>query len=226
MPPQKLGTRYLVHGTIGKGKFSRVRFCSTSDTNENFALRIIDKQKLEEHGLLEDMKNEITIMRMLKHENIISVRDMFASHTRVFLVLDLMVGGNLQTKIGREGPLPMRKCRFYFQQLYRGVEHLHSMGVTHGNLRLENLLLDTDGCLKISDFTFSTIFDLEPDHSTPELTSGGADKHRSLLFRRNPPLRRTRDDREQVYRRKEIGYLEHGCYFIRYGGWLHAVYKR
>ena len=105
-------------GTIAKGSFSRVRYCTginqlpfvlpssrlfllffpsllqlASDTNESFALRIIDRTKIEQEGLLETLKNEITIMKMLDHRCVVNVKDMLASNNRIFLVLDLMMGG-------------------------------------------------------------------------------------------------------------------------------------
>ena len=89
---QKLG-RYSVYGTIAKGTFSRVRYSVAADTGETFALRIIDRTKIEEEGLLENLKNEITIMKMLDHRCVVNVKDMLASNNRIFLVLDLMMGG-------------------------------------------------------------------------------------------------------------------------------------
>jgi len=145
---QKLG-RYCVYGTLAKGTFSRVRYCTAGDTNESFALRIIDRSKIEQEGLLENLKNEITIMKMLDHRCVINVKDMLASSNRIFLVLDLMMGGNLHTKVTREGYLNESESRFYFQQIFCGLEYLHRNGIVHGNLRCENCLLHPDGALKV-----------------------------------------------------------------------------
>ena len=155
---QKLG-RYSVYGTIAKGTFSRVRYSVAADTGESFALRIIDRTKIEEEGLLENLKNEITIMKMLDHRCVVNVKDMLASNNRIFLVLDLMMGGNLRMKILREGYLNETESRFYFQQLFCGVEYLHNNGIIHNNLRCENLLLHPDGTLKITDFSMSLILE-------------------------------------------------------------------
>ena len=116
---QKLG-RYSVFGTLAKGSFSRVRYATAGDTGESFALKIIDRTKIEQEGLLERLKNEITIMRMLQHKCVVTVADMLASNNRIFLVVDLMMGGNLRTKILREGYLNETESRFYFHQLFCG----------------------------------------------------------------------------------------------------------
>lgn len=146
--------KYSVHETLSKGNFSRVRYCVDTTTNTPYALRIIDRQKVEENGLLENLRNEITMMKMFEHRSVVSVINMMASTNRVFLVLDVMLGGNMKTKLFHEQFLDEKEAIFYFLQLFSGVEYLHSMGVTHGNLRLENILLHTNGILKITDFRY------------------------------------------------------------------------
>ena len=146
--------KYSVHETLSKGSFSRVRYCVDTSTNIPHALRIIDRQKIEEVGLLESLRNEITIMKMFEHRSVVSVINMMASTNRVFLVLDVMMAGNMKIKLMNEQYLNEKDAFFYFLQLYSGVEYLHSMGVTHGNLRLENILLHTNGNLKITDFRY------------------------------------------------------------------------
>lgn len=151
MTTQMLG-KYSVHDTISKGSFSRVRHCVDTTTNTSYALRIIDRQKIEEEGLLDSLKNEITIMKMFNHRSVVTVVNMMASTNRIFLVLDLMTAGNMKTKLQAEHFLDENEAMFYFQQFFVGVEYLHSMGITHGNLRLENILLHANGSLKITDF--------------------------------------------------------------------------
>ena len=151
MTTQILG-KYSVHDTIAKGTFSRVRYCVDNISSVPYALRVIDREKIEDEGLLESLKNEITIMKMFEHRSVVKVIDMMASPNRIFLVLDLMAGGNMKSKLYNEHFLDEREAIFYFQQLFSGVEYLHSMGITHGNLRLENILLHTNGSLKITDF--------------------------------------------------------------------------
>jgi serine/threonine protein kinase len=60
----------------------------------------------------------------------------------------------MKMKLYNEHFLDEKEAIFYFQQFFSGVEYLHSMGITHGNLRLENILLHTNGSLKITDFRY------------------------------------------------------------------------
>lgn len=133
-----------------------------SETGDLVAIKVIDKAKLEAFEQLEDMKREIAIMKMLNHENVVSLKDMYATHTKLYMVVDLQQGGDLYTKVRREGPLGETVARFLFQELVLGLDHCHAMGIAHGSLSLECLLLNQDGHIKISDFGSATLhFDTE-----------------------------------------------------------------
>jgi serine/threonine protein kinase len=91
-------------------------------------------------------------MKMFNHSSVVSVKDMLASTNRIFLILDLMSGGNMKYKLLKEDFLNENELIFYFRQFFSALDYIHSMGVTHGNLRLENILLHTNRNLKITDF--------------------------------------------------------------------------
>ena len=154
MKNQMLG-KFSVHETIARGTFSVVRHCIDVTTNNKYALRVIDRQKIEELGLLENLKNEITIMKMFSHPSVVCVVNMMASTNRIFLVLDVMNDGNMKKKIFAEQYINEEEALYFFHQFFSGLEYLHSMGVTHGNLKLENILLHDDGSLKITDFRYN-----------------------------------------------------------------------
>ena len=80
------------------------------------------------------------------------------SRSKIFIVLELITGGELFDKIVREGRFNEETARFYFRQLVRGVKYCHTMGVCHRDLKPENLLLDEHGNLKISDFGLSALY--------------------------------------------------------------------
>lgn len=121
------------------------------------AIKILDKDKIQSRNMGAQIKKEISIMKMISHHHVVSVKDVFATSAKIFIVLEFVGGGELFDKIANEGKLPEEKARFYFKQLVEGLEHCHSNGICHRDLKPENLLLDTDGNLKISDFGFSTL---------------------------------------------------------------------
>jgi serine/threonine protein kinase len=149
--------KYDLYGTLGEGAFGKVKYAVNTETNEAVAIKILDKDKIQSRNMGAQIKKEISIMKMINHHHVVSVKDVFATSAKIFIVLEFVGGGELFDKIANEGKLPEEKARFYFKQLVEGLEHCHSNGICHRDLKPENLLLDTDGNLKISDFGFSTL---------------------------------------------------------------------
>jgi serine/threonine protein kinase len=149
--PQTLGV-YDVYGTLGKGSFSRIRFAVNRENGLSYAIKIYDKSKLRDNGMLESTRNEIAVMKSLDHKNIVGIRDMFASKEKIYLVLDLMMGGSLRQKLNKRQKFSEDRTRHYFQVLVGVLEYCHGMGVIIGGLSLEGILIDSEGSLKLSDF--------------------------------------------------------------------------
>lgn len=83
------------------------------------------------------IKKEISIMKMVKHKYIVGMVEVLASKTKIFIVLELVTGGELFDKIVQVGKLSEEQARFYFQQLVEGVEYCHKLGVCHRDLKPE-----------------------------------------------------------------------------------------
>jgi len=95
------------------------------------------------------IKQEITIMKKFSHPNIVQLKEVLASKTKIYLVLELVSGGELFDEIVREKRFNEEKARYYFKQLIHAVEYCHNKNVCHRDLKPENLLLTTDHKLKI-----------------------------------------------------------------------------
>ena len=102
-------------------------------------------------------------MKLVHHKSIVKLMEVLASRTKIFIVIELVTGGELFDKIVSAGRLDEDKARFYFRQLVDGVEYCHNKGVCHRDLKPENLLLDENGMLKISDFGLSALYDGDAD---------------------------------------------------------------
>jgi len=96
-------------------------------------------------------------MKMLNHPTCIKLYEVLASKTTIFMVLELVTGGELFDRIVERGRYDEKTGRNYFRQLIAGLEHCHSLGICHRDLKPENLLLDDQGGLKISDFGLSSL---------------------------------------------------------------------
>jgi 5'-AMP-activated protein kinase catalytic alpha subunit len=104
------------------------------------------------------IKREITLMKMIHHKHVIEIKDVLATAKNIFIVLELVTGGEIFDKIVESKRFNEEKARFYFKQLVDGMECCHSQGVVHRDLKPENLLLDSEGNMKITDFGMANLY--------------------------------------------------------------------
>lgn len=99
-------------------------------------------------------------MKQLKHRNIVGLHEVLSSPRKIYMVMDLVRGGELFHRMDRNGETGEDVVRRYFQQLVDGLVYCHSRGVCHRDLKPENLLVDENAVLKITDFGVSTALGL------------------------------------------------------------------
>ncbi|CAN1283640.1 CBL-interacting serine/threonine-protein kinase 20 [Linum perenne] len=126
--------KYELGKLLGKGNFAKVYHARNIQTGQNVAIKVIDKSKIPAGMTSDQIKREISVMRLVRHPNVVHLFE-------------------------AKGRLREETARKYFQQLIAAVEFCHSRGVYHRDLKPENLLLDEQGNLKVSDFGLSAIRD-------------------------------------------------------------------
>ncbi|KAI4321454.1 hypothetical protein MLD38_034832 [Melastoma candidum] len=153
---RKVG-KYEVGRTVGEGTFAKVKFAQNTETGESVAMKVLDRSAIIRHKMVDQIKREISIMKLVRHPYVVRLHEVLASRTKIYIILEFITGGELFDKIVRHGRLNEAESRKYFQQLIDGVDYCHSKGVYHRDLKPENLLLDSQGNLKISDFGLSAL---------------------------------------------------------------------
>ncbi|CAL9087344.1 unnamed protein product [Musa acuminata var. zebrina] len=149
--------KYEMGRVLGKGTFSKVYYGRELSSGESVAIKVIVKEKIRrEVGLMEQIQREIAVMRLVRHPNVVELREVMATRSRIFFVMEFVRGGELFARVSR-GRLPEDQARRYFHQLISSVDFCHSRGVSHRDLKPENLLLDEHGDLKVSDFGLSAL---------------------------------------------------------------------
>ncbi|VVB14004.1 unnamed protein product [Arabis nemorensis] len=151
--------KYEMGRLLGKGTFAKVYYGKelTGGESESVAIKIINKdQVMKRPGMMDQIKREISIMKLVRHPNIVELKEVMATKTKIFFVMEFVRGGELFSKVAK-GKLEEDAARRYFQQLISAVDFCHSRGVSHRDLKPENLLLDENGDLKISDFGLSAL---------------------------------------------------------------------
>lgn len=148
--------RYELGRLLGQGTFAKVYYGRSISTGQSVAIKMIDKEKILRVGLIDQIKREISVMRLVKHPNVVQLYEVMATKTKIYFVLEYAKGGELFYKVAK-GKLKEDVARRYFQQLVSAVDFCHSRGVYHRDLKPENLLLDENENLKISDFGLSAL---------------------------------------------------------------------
>lgn len=146
---RKVG-KYVLGKTLGQGSFGKVKFATDTETGRHVAIKMMDKAKIRANNMGEQIKKEISIMKMIKTDHVVQLLEVLASATTIYVVLELVTGGELFDKIVSEGNFEEAEARHYYQQLIDGIAHCHANNVCHRDLKPENLLLDVHGNLKIS----------------------------------------------------------------------------
>ncbi|KAK9279909.1 hypothetical protein L1049_013593 [Liquidambar formosana] len=157
-PDNALFGKYELGRLLGCGAFAKVYHARNIRTGQSVAVKVINKKKIAGSSLMSNVKREISIMRRLRHPHIVKIFEVLATKTKIYVVMELVKGGELFAKISK-GRFSEDIGRRYFQQLISAVGYCHSRGVFHRDLKPENLLVDENGDLKVSDFGLSAVSD-------------------------------------------------------------------
>ncbi|CAJ1960546.1 unnamed protein product [Sphenostylis stenocarpa] len=154
--PNMLMQRYELGRLLGQGTFGKVYYARSALTNQSVAIKMIDKDKIMRTGQVEQIRREISVMRLARHPNIIQLFEVMANKSKIYFVMEYAKGGELFNKVAK-GKLKEDVAHKYFKQLINAVDFCHSRGVYHRDIKPENILLDENGNLKVSDFGLSAL---------------------------------------------------------------------
>ncbi|XP_041989810.1 CBL-interacting serine/threonine-protein kinase 25-like [Salvia splendens] len=154
--------KYEIGALLGRGAFAKVylgrRLPSSAAAEETVAIKVIKKDEaIKSEKTTEQITREIAVMRRVRHPNVVELKEVMATRSKIYLVMEYASGGELLSAAARR--LDESAARSYFQQLIAAVDFCHSRGVFHRDIKPENLLLGANGRLKISDFGLSALYD-------------------------------------------------------------------
>lgn len=153
--PYTLRIKYTVGKIIGDGNFAVVRTCRDKTTGKEYALKVIDKAKCK--GKEHYVEAEVRVMRKLCHPRIVSLIEEQDSPEWLFLVMELVSGGDLFDSIAAASKFSEPQARLLIGHLTSAIAYLHSLYIVHRDIKPENLLVEVgpDGSirgLKLADF--------------------------------------------------------------------------
>ncbi|KAL9000196.1 MAG: hypothetical protein Q9169_001098 [Polycauliona sp. 2 TL-2023] len=150
---------YILGKTLGEGEFGKVKLGWKRDGTVQVAVKLIRKEALGGNPTrLPKIYREINILRELSHPNIVRLHEMNETDKYIGIVLEYASGGELFDYILLHRYLKDNAARKLFAQLISGVGYLHKKGIVHRDLKLENLLLDRNKNIIITDFGFANTF--------------------------------------------------------------------
>jgi len=137
---------------LGNGGFATVYRAKCRATGENFAIKIIEKMKMKDSGIIDRVWNEIEIHSEMKHESIVSLFGYFEDERNIYLVMELCNHGNMYRFLRKHAKLSEADAAFVIAQLLSALGYMHDKGVLHRDLKLSNILLNGHLIVKICDF--------------------------------------------------------------------------
>ncbi|XP_051745354.1 serine/threonine-protein kinase DCLK2 isoform X8 [Ctenopharyngodon idella] len=151
--------KYKIGKVIGDGNFAVVKECVERSTGKEFALKIIDKNKCR--GKEHLIENEVAVLRRVKHPNIIMLIEEVDTPTELYLVMELVKGGDLFDAITSSTKYTERDASVMVFDLAAALKYLHRMCIVHRDIKPENLLVceypNGTKSLKLGDFGLATV---------------------------------------------------------------------
>jgi len=169
----------LVIGTLGKGSFGHVQLVKDSKTGKTYALKAVSKQQIVQTGQQGHIMSEKRVMTMLHHPFLIKLFATYKDRDRLYFLLEPSLGGELFSVLRARTFFDEDTARFYAASVISAFEYMHARNIIYRDLKPENLLLDAQGYLKVTDFGFAKIVTGRtytlcgtPDYLAPEIVAG------------------------------------------------------
>lgn len=164
--------------TVGMGTFGRVRVVKIRGSADRapFALKIMKKSEVIRRKQVKHVKDEAAILSQIQHPFVVNLLATFQDEKRLFLLLEFVNGGELFSRLRTKNRLPEQEARFISAEVCLVFEYLHSRSIIYRDLKPENVLIDSAGFIKVTDFGFAKEVDDRtwtlcgtPEYLAPEI---------------------------------------------------------
>ena len=152
-------TDYISIAVIGRGAFGEVHVCRDKKTNKIVAIKKIKKEILIQKNQIIHVRNEQIFMSNVKSEWIVELKASFQENEFLYLVMEYCPGGDFMNLLIKKDILTENEAKFYFAELILSIESIHKLECIHRDIKPDNILIDSTGHIKLSDFGLAKISD-------------------------------------------------------------------
>ncbi|KAF8238701.1 kinase-like protein [Tricholoma matsutake] len=157
---------------IGKGAFGEVRLVQKTDTGKIYAMKTLKKEEMLKKDQLAHVRAERDVLAESDSPWVVQLYYSFQDPTYLYLIMEFLPGGDLMTMLIKYDTFSEDVTRFYIAECVLAIETVHKLGFIHRDIKPDNILIDKDGHVKLSDFGLSTGFQKTHDSSYYERLLG------------------------------------------------------
>ena len=161
---------------IGKGAFGEVRVCKYIPNGDIVAIKKMKKEEMHKKNQVLHVRAERDVLSEAKNEWIVDLKFSFQDQNYLYLGMEFLPGGDLMSLLMARDILPEQEAKFYAAEIVLAIESVHKLDCIHRDLKPDNVLIDADGHIKLSDFGLSKKLDLKlmdnPGQNGPKYNYG------------------------------------------------------
>jgi hypothetical protein len=148
---------FMIFRTLGRGGFGLVSSCKRAFSGKMYAMKMMNKKRIKLKKSEKLCLNELNALKLIDSKYIVCLRYSFTTPTDIFLILDIMTGGDLGFHLQRNGQFTTKEARYYTARLLVALQTLHGLNIVYRDLKPENILMDNNGRTRISDLGLATV---------------------------------------------------------------------
>lgn len=157
-PPETTTDFYKIGRMLGKGAFGKVNLGMHKLARKLVAIKSINKQFLNDERSRRKVMQEVSIIKRTRHPNVVKLYETFESDKHILFSMEMCAGGDLLNYVRKRRKLKEPIAKILFKQIIEAIGYIHTRNIVHRDIKLDNILLDGKGNVKIGDFGVSRLY--------------------------------------------------------------------
>ncbi|CAG9312883.1 STK38_2 [Blepharisma stoltei] len=149
---------------IGRGAFGEVRVVRSKISGEILAMKKMNKSEMIRKNQVQHIRAERNVLALANNPWIVELKYSFQDERYLYLAMEYLPGGDLMTILIKRDILPEAEARFYIAEMIMAVDSVHKLNYIHRDLKPDNILIDSQGHVKLSDFGLCKMSEIQTDH--------------------------------------------------------------